>query len=46
MEVGLREKIGVGMGARKAFGREAVDSLDGTGMEGKSHPCMKGYPPK
>jgi hypothetical protein len=37
--------VWVGVGAKRACGRGAVDSWHGTGGEGSSHPCTKTYLP-
>ncbi len=45
-EMGLRGMFGVWMGAIRAHGNRTFDSQVGTGEEGCSHSCTKGYYPK
>ncbi len=37
--------LGRDEGQKRASGKGAVDSQHGTGVEGSSHPCSKGYQP-
>jgi hypothetical protein len=39
----LRGMFRVGLRAKRACGKGAVDSQYGIGAEGSSHPCTKGY---